>query len=62
MLRIVDSSAAIPNGSKLVLYTEDELRSAQRGPSAWNAAQLGSVFRESDEDWGSSLDSLVGKS
>jgi hypothetical protein len=60
VLRLIDSTEPIPEGATLVLYTADE---AARRPAltAWEAAQLDSVFREDDEDWGDSLDALVVK-
>jgi hypothetical protein len=59
-LRLIDSTEPIPEGATLVLYTADEIARL----SAWTAceaAQLDSVFRDDDEDWGDSLDALVVK-
>jgi hypothetical protein len=59
VLRVLEATAPIPDGARLVLYTPEELTASR--PSAWEAAQIDSVFREDDEDWGSSLDALVRK-
>ena len=61
MLRLIDASEAIPDGKMLVLYTAEELRTESKGLTAWEAAQIESVFSEDDEDWGNSLDHLVVK-
>jgi len=59
LLKVIESSAPIPDGVKLTLYTAAELKETCKQPTAWEAAQLESVFHEDDEDWGSSLDSMV---
>ncbi|HPA20669.1 MAG TPA: hypothetical protein PLU30_23170 [Verrucomicrobiae bacterium] len=58
-LEILDASAQIPEGVRLVLYTKDEMMAGNPPPNVWEAAQLDSVFREDDEDWGDSLDRLL---
>jgi len=59
VLRVLEASGPFPEGARLVLYTREELDS--RRPEAWEAAQLDSIFREDEEDWGDSLDALVVK-
>jgi hypothetical protein len=59
LLRVVDSSEPIPDGTKLTLYTASELEALSGSPTAWEAAQLESAFQEDEEDWGTSLDSMV---
>jgi len=61
VLRVVETSSDIPDGTRLVLYTAEEIRSAPGSLTAWEAAQLDSALGETDEDWGDSLDSLVVK-
>lgn len=51
-LRILASSAPIPENTPLELFTV--------GIDPWQAAQLESVFRD-EEDWGHSLDHLIVK-
>jgi hypothetical protein len=59
ILRVVESSEPILDGTKLTLYTAAELNALAKGPTAWEAAQLESAFQEDEEDWGTSLDSMV---
>lgn len=59
MLKVLDSSSPIPDGVTLTLYTATELTELRKQPTAWEAAQLESAFAEDDEDWGSSLDTMV---
>lgn len=59
VLRIVESSEPILDGAKLTLYTASELSALSKSLTAWGAAQLESTFQEDEDDWGSSLDSLV---
>jgi hypothetical protein len=59
LLRVIESSEPIPDGARLILYTASELADLTRQPTAWEAAQLESAFRDGEEDWGSSLDGLV---
>lgn len=59
ILRVVESSEPIPDGTKLTLYTATELSALEKIPLAWEAAQLESAFHEDEEDWGKSLDSMV---
>ena len=55
MLRIVESSDPIPEGARLVLQPKVETP----GPAAVELAQLESLSREREEDWGSLLDPLT---
>ena len=50
VLRILSSSSPIPENTPFKLELQD--------PDAWDLAQMDSVFREDDEDWGNSLDAL----
>lgn len=59
VLRVVESSEPILDGAKLTLYTASELSALSKSLTAWEAAQLESTFQEDEDDWGSSLDSLV---
>ncbi len=59
ILRVVESSEPIVDGTKLTLYTASELDALAKRPTAWEAAQLESAFQEDEEDWGTSLDSMV---
>ncbi|MEI6072791.1 MAG: hypothetical protein WCS31_13435 [Verrucomicrobiae bacterium] len=59
IIRLLASSAPIPDGTRLTLYTEEEVPSMRTAPTAWEAAQIDSAFHEDEEDWGSSLDHLV---
>ena len=55
MLRIVESSDPIPEGTRLVLQPKVETP----GPAALELAQLESLSREREEDWGGLLDPLT---
>lgn len=59
ILRVVESSEPILDGAKLTLYTASELSALAKHPTAWEAAQLESAFQEDEEDWGTSLDTMV---
>jgi len=59
MLRIVEASAEVPDGTRLVLFTEQEMVARRDGIDPLDAAQLDSVFREDDEDWGDSLKPIL---
>ena len=54
MLRIVESSDPIPEGARLALHTVET-----PGPAPLELAQLESLSREQEEDWGSLLDPLT---
>lgn len=55
VLRIVESSDPIPEGARLVLHPQFEGSSAE----ALELAQLESLGREPEEDWGDLLDPLT---
>jgi len=55
LLRIVEAEGEIPEGTRLVLYTERERSSY----TPLEYVQLESVFAEDEEDWGDTLDALT---
>ncbi|HAO79379.1 MAG TPA: hypothetical protein DCQ92_10455 [Verrucomicrobia subdivision 3 bacterium] len=60
VLKIVEADGELPAGEKVKLFTTEEL-TRRSGYSPLECLQLESIFSESDEDWGNSLDSLVVK-
>ena len=48
-LRLIDSSEPIPEGARLVLFTEEELRTLEAERKAWLDLQMPSFIR-GDED------------
>jgi len=60
VLKIVEADGELPAGEKVKLFTMEEL-ARRSGYTPLEYLQLESIFSESDEDWGDSLDSLLVK-
>lgn len=48
LLKVIESSAPIPEGVKLTLYTAAELNDLGKQPPAWEATQLESAFHDDE--------------
>ena len=55
---ILKADAQIPENEPIILFTEEEI-AKRLGYTPMEFAQLESIFRENEEDWGASLDAIT---